>query len=319
VIPAYNSDRYLGSTIDTIVGQTLSDWELVVFDDGSTDGTAALARRYADQDRRVRVATGPNQGVAATRNRGFALTDSRSEYVIFLDNDDQWEHRALETLVCLLDAHPEYGAAHCLARCIDGDGQALAGDDLEDHMRARHGFQNRSLVAIPLAEPTTFAALAYHNWVVTPGTLMMRRPVAMRAGLFDERAVPADDWDMAVRVSRLTDIGYIDQPLLWWRRHGGAQSYSMSWRRAYVYVRAKMLMNGANSPHHTKVARQGFVNVSRSTLAEAGRNARRRDVRRAVTQGAKGLYQFTFWLWAEVRRAIGSVERLVRKRRIFRP
>jgi GT2 family glycosyltransferase len=307
VIPAYNSERYLGGTIESVLSQTFQDWELVIFDDGSVDGTIEVAREHAARERRIRLFSGPNGGVASARNRGLEATDAGSQFVAFLDNDDQWDARALEMMVGMLDRRPEYGAVHCLARCMDGDGKALDGDDLEDYMRARYAFETGSLVAVAPSAPTTFAALAYQNWTVTPGTLLIRRSVAALVGPFDHQAVPADDWDMSVRVSRLTDIGYIDQPLLWWRRHGGAQSYSRRWGRAYVYVRRKMLLDAANTPDHTRMAREGFRHVIGATLADACRNARRTNARRTATQSGKGLYQLASWLWTEVSRAVRSL------------
>src|SRR5258708_22538511 len=76
VIPAYNRDRFVGLTIESVVAQTFVGWEAVVYDDGSTDRTLEVAGAYAERDSRIKVARGPNQGVAATRNRGLALTDA---------------------------------------------------------------------------------------------------------------------------------------------------------------------------------------------------------------------------------------------------
>ena len=92
-------------------------------------------------------------------------------------------------------------------------------------MGEREAIRDGRLVPLSIDEPTTFAALTYQNWVVTPGTQLIRREVIERVGGFDAATTPADDWDMALRVSRAGDIGCVRRPLLLWRRHDEAQSY----------------------------------------------------------------------------------------------
>jgi glycosyltransferase involved in cell wall biosynthesis len=300
IIPAYNSEGYLASTLDSVRDQTLPAWELIVYDDGSTDGTVAVAEQYAARDRRIRVGSGANAGVAAARNQGFAMSDPRSDYVIFLDNDDQWEPDALATLVGVLDAHPDYVSAHCLARCIDGDGNPPPGDDLEDRMRERVVLRDGHPVRLGLEDPTTFAALAIHNWVVTPGTHLIRRSVLERVGGFDVDTPPADDWDMNVRVARLGDIGYVDRPLLRWRRHAGAQSNSGRWRQVYHTVRRKMMTDPANTPEQTRAARSGYVYTSRAALHGAWRCLVGRRYGSALREGAKSARHYALYLRTDV-------------------
>src|SRR4051812_16000050 len=100
VIPCYNQARFLGEAIESVLRQTHRAREVVVVDDGSTDGTAAVAARYPD----VQLIRQPNRGLAAARNRGLA--ESRGAYLVFLDADDRLLPRALEVgLRCLMD-HP---------------------------------------------------------------------------------------------------------------------------------------------------------------------------------------------------------------------
>src|SRR5829696_5956793 len=135
VIPAFNRAETLAATLDSVRAQTMASWELVVFDDGSTDATSAVADRFSALDPRIRVERGPNRGVASARNRGFAATDHRTEFVIFLDSDDVWPPYTLEVLVSVLDARPELASAYGLAQCIDVEGRPIPGDDLVDRMR----------------------------------------------------------------------------------------------------------------------------------------------------------------------------------------
>ncbi len=248
VIPAYNSEAYVGTTLESIIGQTFSAWETIVYDDGSRDSTAAVARQFAADDPRIRVVSGENGGVAAARNRGFAETDPRSEFVVFLDNDDVWLPEMLGSLVAVLDAHAEYAGAHTLVRCIDEFGNATPNDNLEELLRDRRGFRDGRLMPVEPWAPTTFGDLAFHNWVVTPGALLVRRRIVDRTGGFDADTVPADDWDMVVRLSRSGDFGRVDEALLLWRRHADAQSFhSADWGTAHFKVRRKMLTDRSNT------------------------------------------------------------------------
>jgi cellulose synthase/poly-beta-1,6-N-acetylglucosamine synthase-like glycosyltransferase len=275
VVPAYNSERYLRETIDSVLAQTFKDWELVVFDDGSTDDTLQVARPYADTDRRITVAHGPNQGVANARNRGLALTDPRAEFVVFLDHDDLWEPDALELLVATLDAHPEYVATHGLCRCIDSDGELVAGDDLEARSRDRCGFRGRGLIRLRSGEPTTFGALVYQNCVITPGAALLRREMVIRIGGFDPATEPADDYDLTIRMSRYGDVGFVDRSVLRWRRHPETQSStSRRWRAATLRIRVKTLTDPANTPDQfqaTCLAHRSAVATSLRTAFDAAR------------------------------------------------
>ncbi len=299
IVPAYNGARLIGPTLDSIQAQTFVNWELVVYDDGSTDATFEVAR--SRDDPRIKVIRGSNAGVAAARNRGFALTDPRSAFVIFLDHDDVWEPEALELLVGLLDSHPEYGSAHSLARCIDVDGRLVVGDDLELWMRKREVLRNGRIVTLAPHEPTTFAALAFQNWVVTPGTQLIRRDVVERVGGFDAETTPADDWDMAIRVSRVGDIGCVGHALLRWRRHAQAQSYhSPGYGRAYLQARVKMMSDPSNTPDQERSAREAFTHTSRSQLVAAWQCLTERRFRAAARESVKATRQYLLYARTDV-------------------
>ena len=200
--------------------------------------------------------------------------------MVFLDHDDMWDPEMLETVVGALDAHPEHVAAHAIATCIDEHGNQYVDDDLETFMRHRSGMHEGQLRPLAPSEPTTFAEFAYLNWIVTPGTLVIRRAVASAVGGFDGEVTPADDWDMAVRVSRHGDVGYVDRTLLRWRRHADALSYaSPGYGRAHLMVRHKMLIDRTNTPaqlarpvrdtrtRHARDPRRGAPCAGRSALA----------------------------------------------------
>ena len=109
IIPCYNSASYLGACMDSVLAQTMDDFEAILIDDGSRDDTLAVARRYAGQDARVRVLSQENRGVAAARNLGLA--QARGEWVTFVDSDDLLPPNALETMLSGAGDH-EIGRAH---------------------------------------------------------------------------------------------------------------------------------------------------------------------------------------------------------------
>jgi glycosyltransferase involved in cell wall biosynthesis len=300
IIPLYNAEAYVGLAIESVLAQTFSAWELVVLDDGSTDGSVSVANRYAESDARIRVVQQTNGGVAAARNAGFAAASPASEYIIFFDNDDLWEPNALETLAGILDAHPEYVAAHGSARSIDSRGLPLAHDDLEEKLRdERRALVGRRVVAWTRDVPTTFAALAVHNCIVTPGVLLIRRAALEAVGGFDPATVPCDDWDLSLRLSRRGDIGYTDRILLNWRRHEINQSdRSSRWRDAYYGVRRKLIAAPENSPEQRRIAHLAYryaclQNARRAWAALGGR-----QFREAMRNGLRAGYGMVQYLRA---------------------
>jgi glycosyltransferase involved in cell wall biosynthesis len=258
-----------------------------------------VVRRYADADPRIRLVRGANGGVAAARNRGLAASDPRTEYVIFLDSDDVWEDDALQTLVSALEAHPEWSSVHALARCVDSEGSPMPDDDLTSRLRNRIQLRDGRVVSVAPEEPTTFGAMTCDNWVLTPGTHLIRRDVIARVGTFDEDTDPADDWDMAIRISRYGDMGFIDRPLLRWRRHANTlTNTSPRWRRAHFRVRTKTMIDPTNTAEQRRVARQAFAGTYRATARDALREARAGRYCPATRAAMRTAHQWVLYLRA---------------------
>lgn len=110
ITPLYNKAPYIAHAIDSVFAQTYSDWELVIMDDGSTDGSLAEARRCVENAEalgRVHIYTQPNAGVAVARNRAVAY--SQGKYLCFLDADDWWQPTFLEEMAQLIHDYPDAG------------------------------------------------------------------------------------------------------------------------------------------------------------------------------------------------------------------
>jgi glycosyltransferase involved in cell wall biosynthesis len=237
VVPAYNAERYLAATVDSVLCQTCPEWELVLVDDGSTDATPDIASAFATRDARIRLVRQDNMGMAGARNSGFGRTNPASQYIVFLDADDTWEPDALALLVSALEAQPSAVGAHGLYRSMDALGRTDAAPPDEATSWGRPGIQEGRVVCWSPDRPTTLANLVVENCIATPGQVLIRRLALAQAGGFDSRADLAADWDMWLRLALIGDFAYVATPILRYRRHSGNASRragAMSEARRYV-------------------------------------------------------------------------------------
>jgi glycosyltransferase involved in cell wall biosynthesis len=123
VMPCHNAERTLRQAIESVVGQSFANWELIVIDDGSTDGSSAMLREFSSLDDRIRVYRNEQaSGAARARNRGLA--EARGRYIAFLDSDDAWLPCKLE--LQLKTAHDHNAALVCGAYDVmDGEGNLM--------------------------------------------------------------------------------------------------------------------------------------------------------------------------------------------------
>lgn len=291
VIPGYNGERYLSQTIESVVGQTVTEWELVIVDDGSTDRTSEVAAQFGNRIANLRIVRQDNRGIANARNRGFMETSGTSEYIIFLDQDDVWEPTALELLLSALDSQPGAMAASGLSRRIDEHGVVCEPGELEGWGRHRWGVMGGSLVALPVSAPTTLAVLAYRSVIHTPGQVLIRRSTLNSVGLFDASASPCDDWDMWLRLCLRGYIAYVDKVVLNVRRHENNASRDRGLMFDKIdYVRRKLISSPLLLKDERRIVlsanriignqlcvtrlRQSCESLSRGQLLQGGRQLR---------------------------------------------
>ncbi len=201
VIPTYNSSRYLVQAIDSVLAQTWQDLEILVIDDGSTDETERVMRRYQSP---VRYIYQQNGGVAIARNRGIA--ESKGKYVAFLDADDTWLPHKLELQIEALQKQPQYRACY----------SALAVADAElNPLSINYSYRQSS---------TLEDLLLRGNVIATPSSVLCERSLFDVAGGFDPKLSQCADWDMWVRLAVQTEFLYLDEPLVTYRQHGANMS-----------------------------------------------------------------------------------------------
>ncbi len=291
ITPAYNAAAYLAETLRSVQAQTMTDWELVVVNDGSTDDTAAIAQEFAAADARIRVLSRTNGGVAAARNTGISAISADAPYVAFIDSDDVWQPDALEVLRTALESAPGATAVSGLTTCMDQQGRPTRIGQLEAHQRSRRGVKNGRLVDWPDGAPITFAVLAFWNYIITPGQVLIRRSALDAAGLFDTKVIPAEDYDMWLRLAQRGDIAVVDRVVIAWRSHSAnASSQTRRMALATLAVRRKHMRSREFPPETRRVAAQGcrydsLVKLSfaaasllRGRVEEAGRELARAGV-----------------------------------------
>lgn len=288
IIPAYNSEKYLASTIQSVLGQTRQDWEIVIVNDGSTDQTGFMAETFARREHRIRVVHQKNGGTAQARNRGFAETREDYEYCMLLDHDDVLEPDALEILLNALQINADAVAAHGLRRWIDREGRPLAINGWYAWPGRRRGIQGHRLKLYPVSAPTTFAVLAYGDCIPTSGIIMRRTPKNV-VGDFDPNAGPCDDWDMWLRLSRLGDIAFVNRVIYAWRIHqGNASKNRQRMWEGELYVQKKMYRSADLNEHEKSIILIGYryheLYRARIFFLNAARNFLRRRWSDAFSQ-----------------------------------
>lgn len=213
IIPAYNAERFLPETLRSACAQTYRRLEIVVVDDGSTDGTADIARFFEAGDARVRLLQQKNAGVAAARNLGIA--HSRGQFIAPLDADDVWYPRKLERQVeILLAADQSVGVVYSAWECIDEEGIILSGT-------------RRS----PGLEGDLSTVLAYRNVIACASNPLIRRRCIESVGgysqrMFERGVQGCEDWDLYLRIAERYRFAASPDCLMAYRRRRSSMATS---------------------------------------------------------------------------------------------
>lgn len=201
VIPAYNRAATIRTAIESVLRQTYSDFELIIVDDGSSDGTLDAAAAVTDPRLRL-VANPTNTGAAGARNTGVA--HARGTWVAFQDSDDEWLPLKLEKQMARLAEKPEAIAAYCGLLTLGG---------LVDRPGERLRLRYVPNPAQSPAEGDLRVPLLRRNMISTQ-TLVVRRDVFAELGGFDQALPAEEDWDFALRLAGRGPIALVDEPLV---------------------------------------------------------------------------------------------------------
>ncbi|MDY6940976.1 MAG: glycosyltransferase [Cyanobacteriota bacterium] len=197
VITSYNQSQYLKGAIATILAQTHLDFELIVWDDGSTDDSVQIARQYATTDERVTVVAAEHLGRGEALKAAINRTSGR--YLGWVDGDDLLAATALEETAAILDTHPEVGVTYTDYAEIDRDGQFLSMGK-----RCKIPYSPHRLL-------TDFMMFHFR---------LMRRSAYDRVGGINPEFEYIEDYDLCLRLSEVTEVRHLQQPLYFYRLHG---------------------------------------------------------------------------------------------------
>jgi len=183
VMPVHDAERYLDAAIASVLGQTHRNLELVMVDDGSTDGSAAIAERHAKQDPRVKFLRNErNLGIVKARNRAFAESNPRSAYFAVLDSDDVCMPDRLALQVAFMEAHPDHAIVGGNTLIIDEQGAVIG--------ERRYPSTHEQIVRV----------ITRYNPIAQP-TVMIRRAALEQVGVYSERYPRCQDYELWLRMA----------------------------------------------------------------------------------------------------------------------
>lgn len=239
IIPTYNYGRFVGEAIESVLAQTLRAREVIVVDDGSTDDTAEVLRRYKGH---IQIVRQQNGGVSAACNNGARLATGK--LLAFLDADDVWLPRKLECQVGRFIEEPELGLVHCGVEEIDANGNVL-----RTRLEGLEGWVAREM-------------LLYRRAVILGGGsgAVISKDAFHAVGGFDERIAVSQDWDIHYRVAVRWKVGFVPEVLLRYRLHGSNQHRNMR-RMEHDMLLGYDKAFGIASPELLRLRRRSYGNL----------------------------------------------------------
>jgi len=288
IIPTYNRVQYVTRAIAAIQEQAFTDWELIVVDDGSSDGTAEVLPSLAALDARIQYVRQANAGVSVARNTGMAVMHPDSRYIMFHDDDDWLTEDGLTRLSALATAFPDAPAVaglplHCddngystdtLATCYGAKRIAVGHNGLSENM--------------PFGAPETFASMVVWCGIATPALALIRRDAFAKTVGFVTRCQPSEDWLLWLDLTRQGDIPRTGTFTLNKRVHPGAVTQNGKVMAAgEPAVRREVLMLAGITPQHRLVSLQGYLLSSLANASWALDDFRNRK----VVSGLKQVYR----------------------------
>lgn len=201
IIPAYKAENFIAQTVQTVLDQSYTDFELLIVDDGSPDDQANVIKQLEAQDNRVRYIYKENGGVSSARNLGFK--QSKGQLLAFLDADDLWFSDNLEKKVQRFQEDQAFGLVHSNADVINENGQPTG-----EIKEGKEGYILDDL-------------LAWNGTCIpAPSSILVKREVLEKVGLFHERLSNSADQEFFFRVAKDYKIGKVDAVTWQYRVHG---------------------------------------------------------------------------------------------------
>lgn len=247
VLPVFNAERYVAEAVDSIVGQTLRNWECIAIDDGSTDGTPTILAGRAARDPRIRLVSRPNRGLTRTLNEGIGL--ARAAFVAIMNADDIASPGRLEKQAAFLDTHPRVAAVGSATITF-----AEAGP--------------WRVVAAPPADPVALRSLLMRTSPFAHPTVMFRKQAVVDAGMYRPQFEPAEDYDLWLRLAERHDLANLTEPLLEYRVHADQATARAFERVAVAMLAARAAARLRQAGQHDPT--QDLDTIDRDAAARLG-------------------------------------------------
>lgn len=261
VVPTYNRAGVLGRALDSVFSQTRQPEQVIVVDDGSTDGTSEVIKRDYPLVTWVRQT---NAGVSAARNRGIA--EASSEWIAFLDSDDEWKPGKLERQSDALRQHPSFHICHTNEIWIRNGKRVNEG---KRHAKSGGWIFQRCL---PLC-------------VISPSSVIVRRALLEELGGFDESLPVCEDYDMWLRICSRHPVLFLEEPLV--VKHGGHddQLSKRYWGmdRFRIHAIEKILNNAQLSPRDRAAAVRTMIEKIDVYIAGADKRGKKEEISKYIT------------------------------------
>jgi glycosyltransferase involved in cell wall biosynthesis len=206
IMPVYNAEIYVAEAIESVLSQTFTDFEFLIHDDGSTDGSLAIIGDYAKADDRIVVSSRANEGLAAALN--YLIETARADILARMDADDICMPDRFERQVTYLDRTPDCILLGAHETTIDGDGRPITN------------------LRIPTEHPAIDGDNICGVTSIRHPTVMMRRKVVLQCGGYDPEMVPAEDIDLWLRMAEIGKLANIPDIVLKYRVHENSISGS---------------------------------------------------------------------------------------------
>jgi glycosyltransferase involved in cell wall biosynthesis len=282
-IPVYNGARWVAGAIESVLRQTRGDFELLVVDNGSSDGSLDVASEAARADDRVRVVEN-RATVGAVPNHNRCLELARGDLVKLLHHDDRLREDCLDRMAAVLEDNPGVGLVFSRREILLDDPDEPAAEAWKREHEVLHaGFGRLNEVndgrALLDRYLPTFGEAEFANWVGEPSAVMVRRSAVERVGGFDERVRLSFDIELWVRMMAAHDVGFVDEPLVRFRHHGDSLTAAIAARRGdwldRLWILENLLQDPALASEHPRIRSYRRRELARVLKRQLGRIARR--------------------------------------------